>query len=152
MSPVCARSFEMSTAHSPSEPRTTGSSISLPSHLSTAGGSDISTPSFSGGAPKSTDVGRRPRPRDVGIEAHPAWIRSRPGCETPLPMDFDLSDDQVALQAGARELLDALASSARVRAHTETDAGYDAALWAAMTDQGWLGIEVAEERGGVGLG
>jgi alkylation response protein AidB-like acyl-CoA dehydrogenase len=67
-------------------------------------------------------------------------------------MDFDLSDDQVALQAGARELLDARASSERVRAHTATDAGYDAALWAAMIDQGWLGIEVAEARGGVGLG
>jgi len=67
-------------------------------------------------------------------------------------MDFDLSDDQLALQSGARELLDALASSARLRAHTETAAGYDAALWSAMADQGWLGIEVAEARGGVGLG
>lgn len=67
-------------------------------------------------------------------------------------MDFDLSEDQVALQAGAKELLDALASSERLRAHTKSDAGYDAVLWAAMADQGWLGIEVAETRGGVGLG
>ena len=67
-------------------------------------------------------------------------------------MDFDLSDDQVALRDGARELLDGLASPARVRAHTGTEAGYDAALWAAMVDQGWLGIEVPAERGGVGLG
>ena len=67
-------------------------------------------------------------------------------------MDFDLSDDQVALQSGARELLDARASSTQLRAHTETDAGYDADLWSAMVEQGWLGIEVAESRGGVGLG
>jgi alkylation response protein AidB-like acyl-CoA dehydrogenase len=67
-------------------------------------------------------------------------------------MDFDLSDDQAALRDGARELLDGLASPVRVRAHSGTDAAYDAALWTAMTDQGWLGIEVPEARGGVGLG
>jgi alkylation response protein AidB-like acyl-CoA dehydrogenase len=67
-------------------------------------------------------------------------------------MDFDLSDDQAALRDGARELLDGLASPVRVRAHAGTDAAYDAALWAAMAEQGWLGIEVSEERGGVGLG
>ena len=67
-------------------------------------------------------------------------------------MDFDLSDDQVALQKGARELLDGLASPARVRAHTTTGAPFDAALWSAMAEQGWLGIEVDEARGGVGLG
>jgi alkylation response protein AidB-like acyl-CoA dehydrogenase len=67
-------------------------------------------------------------------------------------MDFDLSDDQAALRDGARELLDGLASPVQVRAHAGTDAAYDAALWSAMTEQGWLGIEVPEERGGVGLG
>ncbi len=67
-------------------------------------------------------------------------------------MDFDLSDDQLALRDGARELLDRLASPERVRAHTTTDAPFDRALWQAMVEQGWLGIEVPEERGGVGLG
>src|SRR5579862_5612982 len=67
-------------------------------------------------------------------------------------MDFDLSDDQIALQEGARELLDGLAAPAQVRAHTASDAPFDGALWAAMADQGWLGIEVSEARGGVGLG
>jgi alkylation response protein AidB-like acyl-CoA dehydrogenase len=67
-------------------------------------------------------------------------------------MDFDLSDDQLALRDGARELLDGLASPARVRIHAEAGDAYDAALWSAMADQGWLGIEVAPERGGVGLG
>jgi len=67
-------------------------------------------------------------------------------------MDFDLSDDQVALRDGARELLDGLAAPTRVRAHVGSDAAYDAALWAAMAEQGWLGIEIDEARGGVGLG
>ena len=67
-------------------------------------------------------------------------------------MDFDLSDDQIALRDGARELLDGLADPTRVRAHVGSDAAYDAALWSAMTEQGWLGIEIDEARGGVGLG
>jgi hypothetical protein len=67
-------------------------------------------------------------------------------------MDFDLTDDQLALRDGARELLDDLASPARVRAHTATGNGYDGALWSAMAEQGWLAIEVPADRGGVGLG
>jgi alkylation response protein AidB-like acyl-CoA dehydrogenase len=67
-------------------------------------------------------------------------------------MDFDLSDDQLALREGARELLDDLASPARVREHTERAEPFDRVLWAAMVEQGWLGIEVAQEHGGVGLG
>ena len=50
-------------------------------------------------------------------------------------MDFDLSDDQIALQEGARELLDGLAAPAQARAHTASGAAFDAALWAAMADR-----------------
>jgi alkylation response protein AidB-like acyl-CoA dehydrogenase len=67
-------------------------------------------------------------------------------------MDFDLSDDQVALRDGARELLDDFASPARVRAHTAAGDAFDEQLWRAMVEQGWLGIEVPEPEGGVGLG
>jgi alkylation response protein AidB-like acyl-CoA dehydrogenase len=67
-------------------------------------------------------------------------------------MDFDLTEDQLALRSGASDVLDDLASPARVRAHTTTTAAYDAALWAAMVEQGWLGVEVAEADGGLGLG
>ena len=67
-------------------------------------------------------------------------------------MDFELSDDQVALQDAARALLDDLASSARVRAHITTSTAYDERLWSAMVDQGWLGIDVPEADGGLGLG
>ena len=91
-------------------------------------------------------------PAPAAGRRRPRGFRPAPGCETRPSMDFDLSDDQVALRDGARELLDGLASPARVRAHTGTDAAYDAALWAAMAEQGWLGIEVPEDAGGVGLG
>jgi alkylation response protein AidB-like acyl-CoA dehydrogenase len=67
-------------------------------------------------------------------------------------MDFDLTEDQLALRAGASDVLDDLASAARVRVHTTTDAPFDRALWAAMVEQGWLGVEVGEDAGGLGLG
>jgi alkylation response protein AidB-like acyl-CoA dehydrogenase len=67
-------------------------------------------------------------------------------------MDFDLSDDELSLRDGARELLDDLASPARVRAHTERDDAFDTDLWRAMGEQGWTAIELPETRGGVGLG
>src|SRR5947208_892436 len=67
-------------------------------------------------------------------------------------MDFELSDDQLALRDAARDLLDGQSSPAQLRAYTEGSAPYDETLWAAMVDQGWLGVAVAEERGGLGLG
>jgi alkylation response protein AidB-like acyl-CoA dehydrogenase len=67
-------------------------------------------------------------------------------------MDFDLSEDQLALRDGARELLDGLASPERVRAHTAAGSAFDAELWRAMVDQGWVGVDVEEARGGLGLG
>lgn len=67
-------------------------------------------------------------------------------------MDFDLSEDQLALRDGARALLDDLAATTKVRAAAETPARVDADLWGAMVDQGWLGIAVPEADGGVGLG
>jgi alkylation response protein AidB-like acyl-CoA dehydrogenase len=67
-------------------------------------------------------------------------------------VDFELSDDQLALRDGARELLDGMASPARVRAVFERNDGFDRELWSAMVEQGWLGVEVAEADGGLGLG
>jgi alkylation response protein AidB-like acyl-CoA dehydrogenase len=67
-------------------------------------------------------------------------------------MDFDFTEDQLALRAGASDVLDDLASPARVRAHTTTDAPFDRTLWRAMVDQGWLGVEIADAAGGLGLG
>jgi alkylation response protein AidB-like acyl-CoA dehydrogenase len=67
-------------------------------------------------------------------------------------MDFELSDDQLALQEAARDLLDGLSDPAHVRAHLATGRDHDAALWRGMVEQGWLGVFVPEERGGLGLG
>jgi alkylation response protein AidB-like acyl-CoA dehydrogenase len=67
-------------------------------------------------------------------------------------MDFELSDDQLALRDGARELLDGLAAIPRVRAVVESGGGYDAELWKGMVEQGWTGVELAESEGGLGLG
>jgi alkylation response protein AidB-like acyl-CoA dehydrogenase len=67
-------------------------------------------------------------------------------------VDFDLSDDQLALRDAARDLLDSLASPTQVRAHTAAADPYDRRLWAAMVEQGWLGVELAEDAGGLGLG
>nr|MBA3302630.1 acyl-CoA dehydrogenase family protein [Acidimicrobiia bacterium] len=67
-------------------------------------------------------------------------------------MDFELSDDQVALSRAAAELLGAEAGRDRVRAVVDAGGGLDMRLWEAMVDQGWLGVAVAESAGGLGLG
>jgi alkylation response protein AidB-like acyl-CoA dehydrogenase len=72
-------------------------------------------------------------------------------------VDFELDDDQVALRDAARELLGALASPDKVRASSGGPDGrgqqpYDRALWAALAEQGWMGVLTAESDGGLGLG
>src|SRR5947208_12590281 len=67
-------------------------------------------------------------------------------------MDFELSDDQLALRDGARELLDGLAPTTRVRTVVAAGGGIDHGLWKAMVEQGWTAVEVPEDRGGLGLG
>jgi alkylation response protein AidB-like acyl-CoA dehydrogenase len=67
-------------------------------------------------------------------------------------MDFELSDDQLALRDGARELLDGLAPTTRVRTVVDAGGGVDDGLWKAMVEQGWTAVEVPEDRGGLGLG
>jgi alkylation response protein AidB-like acyl-CoA dehydrogenase len=60
-------------------------------------------------------------------------------------MDFDLSDDQLALRGAARDVLADLS-------HPRQADGFDTGLWKAMVDQGWLGVELAEADGGLGMG
>jgi len=67
-------------------------------------------------------------------------------------MDFELSEDQEALRDAARELLDARASSVRVRRVVDDGGGWDRDLWEAMVEQGWTGIATPDDAGGVGLG
>jgi alkylation response protein AidB-like acyl-CoA dehydrogenase len=68
------------------------------------------------------------------------------------PVNFDLSDDQVALRDGARDLLDDLASPPQVRAVVDGGGGVDGELWSAMSAQGWPLVALGEEQGGLGLG
>ncbi|MBV9410685.1 MAG: acyl-CoA/acyl-ACP dehydrogenase [Acidimicrobiia bacterium] len=67
-------------------------------------------------------------------------------------MDFELSDDQRALQEAAADLLGSLATPEKVRASAAKGEAYDNALWTAMVEQGWTGVELAEDQGGLGLG
>jgi alkylation response protein AidB-like acyl-CoA dehydrogenase len=69
-------------------------------------------------------------------------------------VDFDLDADQLALRDAAGALLADHASPARVRAVVDGDDGdrVDRELWKAMVAQGWPGVAVAEDRGGLGLG
>jgi alkylation response protein AidB-like acyl-CoA dehydrogenase len=94
-------------------------------------------------------------------------------------VDFDLSGDQQALRDAAATLLAGRAGHEALRARVgdgvvvgtlpgagEAPAsashhegavaaaphGYDASVWSAMAEQGWLAIEIPEEEGGLGLG
>src|SRR5262245_46827428 len=67
-------------------------------------------------------------------------------------MDFELSDDQEALRDAAGELLDGYASPQQVRAVVDAGSSPDDRLWKAMVEQGWLGVVVPEDQGGLGLG
>ena len=68
-------------------------------------------------------------------------------------MDFDFSDDQKFLKNEARKFLDGRSPVSVVRGvlNDETKA-YDAGLWKAIGEQGWLGAAIPVEHGGLGLG
>ena len=89
-------------------------------------------------------------------------------------VDFDLSADQQALREAAAALLEGKAGHDALRARvgtgevvgtlpgageasaaaaaTNAPQGYDATAWDAMSEQGWLAIELPEGEGGLGLG
>jgi alkylation response protein AidB-like acyl-CoA dehydrogenase len=88
-------------------------------------------------------------------------------------VDFDLSADQQALRDAAAALLEGRAGHDALRARVGTGAvvgtlpgagettaaaaadvphGFDHNAWDAMSEQGWLAIELPEEEGGLGLG
>jgi alkylation response protein AidB-like acyl-CoA dehydrogenase len=67
-------------------------------------------------------------------------------------VDFELSDDQRALQDAASTLLDDRSPMTRVRQVADQTGQLDDVLWAAMAEQGWLAVELPEVVGGLGLG
>ncbi|MFJ8310718.1 MULTISPECIES: acyl-CoA dehydrogenase family protein [unclassified Streptomyces] len=66
-------------------------------------------------------------------------------------MDFQLTEDQRALKAGMRELLDARFDREALRAAVERPV-LDRALWRALGDAGFFALRLPESEGGVGLG
>ncbi|HLM58511.1 MAG TPA: acyl-CoA dehydrogenase family protein [Pyrinomonadaceae bacterium] len=67
-------------------------------------------------------------------------------------MDFDLSKPQKLLKESARALLSRECGPGRVRELMETETAHDEGLWRALAEQGWTGLVVPEEHGGLGLG
>jgi len=67
-------------------------------------------------------------------------------------MDFDLSKPQKLLKDSARDFLTRECKLDRVRELMETDTAHDDKLWQSIADQGWTGLVVSEEHGGLGLG
>ena len=67
-------------------------------------------------------------------------------------MDFELSEDQLALREAAADLLDTMVPTTRVREVCDGEEHLDRRLWQAMADQGWMAVELSPEEGGLGLG
>ncbi|MFF4734794.1 acyl-CoA dehydrogenase family protein [Streptomyces sp. NPDC001262] len=73
-------------------------------------------------------------------------------------MDFRLDDDQRALQAGMRQLLERsfprerLREAVEVQGGKDAEAGVDRALWRELGGAGFFALRLPEEDGGVGLG
>src|SRR4029079_15986364 len=66
-------------------------------------------------------------------------------------MDFDLNKAQKLLQQSARDFFTRELTPERVRELMATDTAYDDGLWRAMADQGWTGLIIPEDFGGLGL-
>ena len=68
-------------------------------------------------------------------------------------MDFDFTDEQVALRDAVRSLLASAYSSIDGRREaTAKDPGYDEAMWARLAEMGVLGLPFSEQAGGMGAG
>jgi alkylation response protein AidB-like acyl-CoA dehydrogenase len=67
-------------------------------------------------------------------------------------MYFDLTDEQQAIKATARDFLAARFKSERLREIAASDDGIDDAGWREMAELGWAGLALPEEWGGQGLG
>jgi alkylation response protein AidB-like acyl-CoA dehydrogenase len=67
-------------------------------------------------------------------------------------MPFALSAEQRELKENARSFLDETCSLDRVAELADSEAGWDPQSWRAFAELGWLGVTVAEEHGGAGLG
>jgi alkylation response protein AidB-like acyl-CoA dehydrogenase len=67
-------------------------------------------------------------------------------------MYFDLTDEQQAIKATAREFLAARYKSDRIRELAASEHGFERSDWEEMAGLGWPGLALPEEWGGQGLG
>ncbi len=67
-------------------------------------------------------------------------------------MNFDFSDDQKFLKDQANKFLTEQCPTAVPRGVLEGEGAFDAKLWDGIKEQGWLGVTIPEEFGGLGLG
>jgi alkylation response protein AidB-like acyl-CoA dehydrogenase len=68
-------------------------------------------------------------------------------------MNFELTDDQIAIQRTAREFLASAYKAEEIRRLAlEDERGFTDAQWTAIADLGWPGLIVDEADGGLGLG
>ncbi len=67
-------------------------------------------------------------------------------------MYFDLTDEQQAIKATAREFLAARYRSERIRELADSELGFETGDWEEMAGLGWPGLALPEKWGGQGLG
>jgi alkylation response protein AidB-like acyl-CoA dehydrogenase len=67
-------------------------------------------------------------------------------------MDFDLSKPQKLLKDSARAFLARECRPERVRELMATETAHEDKLWQSIAEQGWTGLCIPEEQGGLGLG
>lgn len=69
-------------------------------------------------------------------------------------MSFPLNEEQMLLSDSARGFLEDKSPIARMRAlrDEQDETGFSPALWKEMAELGWLGIQISESYGGVGMG
>ncbi len=66
-------------------------------------------------------------------------------------MDLGLNEAQQMLKTSARDFLEAECPDTFVREMEEDERGFTPELWQKIADQGWLGLVIPEQYGGVGL-
>jgi alkylation response protein AidB-like acyl-CoA dehydrogenase len=67
-------------------------------------------------------------------------------------MDIGFSEEQLLLRDTARKFLDAACTTKFVRERMATQEAVTPEFWSQIAEQGWLGINFAEDDGGAGLG
>ncbi len=67
-------------------------------------------------------------------------------------MYFDLTDEQQAIKATARDFLAARYKSARIRELARSESGFEQSDWDEMAELGWPGLALPEQWGGQSLG